>query len=86
MSGLLLIPLALVSPQTLSAGHGALHLDLVLRPALSSSPSCCCSRSRRQSFRSASVFAARLFFASLFTGVADRTDLRAGLVNIDNQR
>lgn len=26
--GLLLIPLALISPQTLSAGHGALHLDL----------------------------------------------------------
>ena len=35
IGGLLLIPLALVSPQTLSAGHGALHLDLLLRPALS---------------------------------------------------
>jgi chloride channel protein, CIC family len=34
LGGLLLIPLALVTPQTLSAGHGALHLDLGAEVAL----------------------------------------------------
>ena len=28
------MPLAYLSPQTLSSGHGALHLDLALQPAL----------------------------------------------------
>ncbi|MBZ4171010.1 chloride channel protein, partial [Escherichia fergusonii] len=34
IGGLLLIPIALISPQALSAGHGALHLDLTAQVSL----------------------------------------------------
>ncbi|MGZ3256137.1 MAG: chloride channel protein, partial [Croceibacterium sp.] len=34
IGGVVLMPLAYLSPQTLSSGHGALHLDLALQPAL----------------------------------------------------
>ena len=68
IGGLLLIPLALVSPQTLSAGHGALHLDLVLRPALSFLAIVLLLKIAASVVSLSFGFRGGLFFASLFLG------------------
>jgi CIC family chloride channel protein len=68
VGGLLLMPIAWLSPQSLSAGHGALHLDLLLRPAISvlliilALKITACVISLSFGFRGG------LFFASLFLG------------------
>jgi len=68
VGGLLLMPIALLSPQSLSAGHGAMHLNLLLHPPvhflflvlLLKIAACVISLSFG--------FRGGLFFASLFLG------------------
>ena len=68
IGGLILIPLALYSPQTLSSGHGALRADLAMGPALEvvlillALKACASIVSLGFGFRGG------LFFASLFLG------------------
>jgi len=68
IGGLLLIPLALVSPQTLSAGHGALHLDLMLRPAIGFLCVILLLKVVASVVSLSFGFRGGLFFASLFLG------------------
>lgn len=80
VGGLLLIPLALASPQTLSAGHGALHLDLMLRPALSFLAIVILLKIAASVISLSFGFRGGLFFASLFLGSL-LGQLFAGLIN-----
>jgi len=80
IGGLLLIPLALVSPQTLSAGHGALHLDLMLRPALGFLAIVLVLKIAASVISLSFGFRGGLFFASLFLGSLVG-QLFAGLTN-----
>ena len=66
--GILLIPLALISPQTLSAGHGALHLDLALHPALTFLAIVLLLKITASVISLSFGFRGGLFFASLFLG------------------
>jgi len=68
LGGALLIPLALASPQTLSAGHGALHLDLALHPALSFLLIVLGLKILASVISLSFGFRGGLFFASLFLG------------------
>lgn len=68
LGGLLLIPIALISPQSLSAGHGALHVDLVLRPALSFMIMVLALKIIASVVSLSMGFRGGLFFASLFLG------------------
>lgn len=68
IGGFMLIPLALVSPQTLSAGHGALHLDLLLRPTIAFLAIVLTLKIAASVISLASGFRGGLFFASLFLG------------------
>jgi CIC family chloride channel protein len=68
IGGLLLIPLALGSPQTLSAGHGALHLDLILQPALTLLLMVLGLKIAASVISLSFGFRGGLFFASLFLG------------------
>lgn len=68
LGGALLIPVALVSPQALSAGHGALHLDLMTRPAMSFLLVVLILKIVASVISLASGFRGGLFFASLFLG------------------
>lgn len=78
--GLLLMPLAWISPQSLSAGHGAFHLDLLLRPAVSFLLVILAVKIAASVISLSFGFRGGLFFASLFLGsVAGQ--LFAGIVN-----
>lgn len=68
IGGLLLVPLAVASPQTLSAGHGALHLDLLLRPAITVLLMLICLKIVASVVSLSFGFRGGLFFASLFLG------------------
>ncbi len=68
IGGLTLMPLAMISPQTLSAGHGALHLDLLLRPTMSFLIVVILLKIAASVISLASGFRGGLFFASLFIG------------------
>lgn len=68
VGGTLLMPLALLSPQTLSSGHGALHLDLLLQPPLSLLLFVMVLKIAASVISLASGFRGGLFFASLFLG------------------
>ena len=68
LGGLLMIPVALVSPQALSAGHGALHLDLVTRPPVVTLLAILALKVLASAISLASGFRGGLFFASLFVG------------------
>ena len=68
VGGLLLIPLALVTPQTLSAGHGALHLDLGVEVALRFILLVFVVKIIASSISLGFGFRGGLFFASLFIG------------------
>jgi CIC family chloride channel protein len=68
VGGLLLIPLALVTPQTLSAGHGALHLDLGVEVALRFIFLVFIVKIIASSVSLGFGFRGGLFFASLFIG------------------
>ncbi|KKW90652.1 chloride channel protein [Sphingobium chungbukense] len=80
VGGLLLIPLALASPQTLSAGHGALHLNLVLQPALTLLLLILGLKIAASVISLSFGFRGGLFFASLFLGSL-AGQIFAGLVN-----
>lgn len=68
VGGLLLIPLALVTPQTLSAGHGALHLDLGAELALRFILVVFAVKIMASAVSLGFGFRGGLFFASLFIG------------------
>lgn len=68
LGGLLLMPLAWLSPQTLSAGHGALHIDLLIRPSISFLLLILLLKVAASVISLASGFRGGLFFASLFLG------------------
>jgi CIC family chloride channel protein len=68
LGGLLLIPLALVTPQTLSAGHGALHVDLGAEMALRFILIVFVVKIMASAVSLGFGFRGGLFFASLFIG------------------
>lgn len=68
IGGLLLIPLALVTPQVLSAGHGALHLDLGAEVALRFILLVFVCKILASAVSLGFGFRGGLFFASLFIG------------------
>ena len=68
IGGLLLMPLALASAQTLSAGHGALHLDLMLQPVLFVLIMVLGLKIAASVISLSFGFRGGLFFASLFLG------------------
>jgi len=68
LGGALLIPLALVTPQSLSAGHGALHLNLALRPGLDFLTVVLLCKTAACVVALSCGFRGGLFFASLFLG------------------
>ena len=68
LGGAMLIPIALISPQALSAGHGALHLDLVSRPSITFLLIILVLKILASVVSLASGFRGGLFFASLFIG------------------
>lgn len=68
LGGILLVPIALVSPQTLSAGHGALHLDMMMQPALSFLFLILALKILASVVSLSMGFRGGLFFASMFLG------------------
>ncbi|MBU6269321.1 MAG: chloride channel protein [Sphingomonadales bacterium] len=68
LGGLLLVPLALASPQALSSGHGALRLDLALQPAASFLLFVFAVKALASLVSLSCGFRGGLFFASLFLG------------------
>jgi len=68
IGGLLLIPVALVSPQVLSAGHGALHADLALGAPLAFIATIFLAKCVASIVSLGFGFRGGLFFASLFLG------------------
>ena len=66
--GVLLIPLALLSPQTLSAGHGALHLDLAVPLGLGTLAGIFFLKIAASAISLGFGFRGGMFFASLFLG------------------
>ena len=68
IGGLLLIPIALVTPQALSAGHGALHVDLTTQVSLSFLVLVFLCKSAASAISLGFGFRGGLFFASLFLG------------------
>jgi len=68
IGGLLLAPIAMISPQALSAGHGALHLDLAVGASLSVIALALVVKSAASIVSLGFGFRGGLFFASLFLG------------------
>lgn len=68
VGGLLLMPIAMISPQALSAGHGALHLDLAIGASLSVIALALVVKSAASIVSLGFGFRGGLFFASLFLG------------------
>jgi CIC family chloride channel protein len=68
VGGLLLIPLAMITPQVLSAGHGALHLDLGAEVALRFILMVLLVKIAASTVSLGFGFRGGLFFASLFIG------------------
>lgn len=68
IGGLLLIPLAMLTPQALSAGHGALHLDLGAEVALRFLVMVFAVKIAASAISLGFGFRGGLFFASLFIG------------------
>jgi CIC family chloride channel protein len=68
VGGLLLIPLALASPQVLSSGHGALHLDLTTQLPLIWIGGLLALKCLASGISLGFGFRGGLFFASLFMG------------------
>ena len=68
VGGLLLIPIAWISPQALSAGHGALHLDLAVPVSLSFLAIILLLKMTASAISLGFGFRGGLFFASLFLG------------------
>ena len=68
IGGLLLIPVALFSPQVLSAGHGALHADLAVGAPLAFIATIFLAKCAASIVSLGFGFRGGLFFASLFLG------------------
>jgi CIC family chloride channel protein len=68
VGGLLLIPLAMITPQALSAGHGALHIDLGAEVALRFILLVLVVKIAASTISLGFGFRGGLFFASLFIG------------------
>jgi CIC family chloride channel protein len=68
IGGLLLIPLAMITPQALSAGHGALHIDLGAEVALRFILLVLVVKVAASTISLGFGFRGGLFFASLFIG------------------
>lgn len=68
VGGLLLIPLAMITPQVLSAGHGALHIDLGAEVALRFILLVLIVKIAASTISLGFGFRGGLFFASLFIG------------------
>ncbi|MEE4450967.1 chloride channel protein [Novosphingobium resinovorum] len=68
IGGFLLMPLAMVTPQTLSAGHGAMHLNIAMQPALQFLVTVLVLKVLASAISIAFGFRGGLFFASLFIG------------------
>ncbi len=68
LGGAMLMPIAWISPQALSAGHGALHLDLLTRPSVQFLLLILALKIAASVVSLASGFRGGLFFASLFLG------------------
>jgi CIC family chloride channel protein len=68
VGGLLLIPLAMITPQVLSAGHGALHIDLGAEVALRFIVLVLLVKIAASTISLGFGFRGGLFFASLFIG------------------
>ena len=68
VGGFLLMPLAWLSPQTLSAGHGALHLDLTMQVSLKLLAGVFFLKIAASAVSLGFGFRGGLFFASLFLG------------------
>lgn len=68
IGGVLMMPIAWLSPQALSAGHGALHLVLITRPSLAALVMIAVLKIAASVICLASGFRGGLFFASLFLG------------------
>jgi CIC family chloride channel protein len=68
LGGLALVPVAWLSPQSLSAGHGALHLDLNIQVSLSFLAGVFLLKVLASVISLGSGFRGGLFFASLFLG------------------
>jgi CIC family chloride channel protein len=68
IGGLLLMPIAWLSPQALSAGHGALHLDLTTRVSLAFLASVFVLKVLASAVSLGFGIRGGLFFASLFLG------------------
>lgn len=83
LGGLLLIPLALVTPQTLSAGHGALHVDLGAEVALRFILLVFIVKIMASAVSLGFGFRGGLFFASLFIGSLAGQLFAAGIVRIN---
>jgi CIC family chloride channel protein len=68
LGGLLLIPIAWVSPQALSAGHGALHMDLAAQAAIGTLATIFVLKVLASAISLGFGFRGGLFFAALFLG------------------
>ncbi|HEX4739050.1 MAG TPA: chloride channel protein [Allosphingosinicella sp.] len=68
VGGLLLIPIAWISPQALSAGHGALHLDLTEQVGIGFLAAVFLLKMAASAISLGFGFRGGLFFASLFLG------------------
>jgi CIC family chloride channel protein len=80
VGGLLLVPIAWLSPQALSAGHGALHLDLTSEVSLGFLAAVFLLKMAASSISLGFGFRGGLFFASLFLGSL-AGQIYAGLVD-----
>ncbi|TCM19397.1 CIC family chloride channel protein [Novosphingobium sp. PhB165] len=68
IGGMLLMPLAWISPQSLSAGHGAMHLNLAMQPAIQFLLLVLVLKIAASVISLSFGFRGGLFFASLFLG------------------
>lgn len=68
IGGVLLMTVAWASPQALSAGHGALHMDMALHPALTTLLAILALKILASVISLSFGFRGGLFFASLFLG------------------
>jgi CIC family chloride channel protein len=68
LGGLLLIPIAMISPQVLSAGHGALHADLAIGASIGFIALVLLAKSAASIVSLGFGLRGGLFFASLFLG------------------
>jgi CIC family chloride channel protein len=82
IGGALLVPIAMISPQVLSAGHGALHNDLVAGTTIQFIAMIFVGKCLASIVSLGFGFRGGLFFASLFLGTLAGTLFAAGLTAV----